>query len=166
MSNKKRVAKHSNQKRYARASRAILRNVAAARIQSQIEDGYNTHLFNTNTCKQIKPNDIIAKAFVGVKFKWAIWAGVFCRDQFNKEYMQGEWIITNQHYLHSEISEYIADRIDNIVNQANQQHIIDIGWIANTQNEEIEKDTLTKIFTNYGAWEGLSQWEQSKEQAA
>jgi len=135
-------------KRYAIAAKSILRDVSAARLQSQITDEQNTHLFSIKTAKQINPSDIITKALKTVQYKWSVFIAVFCRDQFGKEYMQGSWVFADQPYYHGDLIDHVAGYLDGIVSDANKQHIVDIGWLSVLNGKELDHKHVEKIFIN------------------
>ena len=151
MKSKKRKVKNSPEKRYQNASRAIVRtnHLVAVRLESQIEDKFNTHLFDYKTCKKRKPNSLIIKAVTSVKYKWSIWYGVYCLDQFGKPYTQGEWILAKEPYYHQNLAETVADSLSVVVNNANGKQVKDVGWIAVPEGIELDDETVMKIIENY-----------------
>ncbi|MDA3808290.1 MAG: hypothetical protein PF440_10335 [Thiomicrorhabdus sp.] len=163
MSNKPRKKKKINHEAiYAKASKSLLKNVVAVRLQSQIVGVSNTSLFNSKNSRKLRPDKVLTDALSTVRHKWSIFFGVFCRDQFGKEYSQGSWVASQEIYYHRDLISNTADLLDEVISQANPMHIIDAGWLAAIHGDEVEQKTVDKIFANYGAWDGQSQWEQEK----
>jgi hypothetical protein len=154
---KKPRKKNSIERRYQRYSRAILSNHCLAFVVSEKEIGVT--LYYTKNGKKVTASPVIQAAIQTIKYKWSLYLGVFCRDQMGNQYMQGEWVQSNEPYYHTELIDTMNDLHQELISSANPNHKMNAGWIAVPVSGEIPDDMIDKIFTDLKAWDVLAPWE-------
>lgn len=104
-------------------------------------------------------DQVIVDMFNLVKFKWSIYMVVFCRDQTGEEYMQGQWVHTNEVYKHHELAEFLGKQHKQLLREGNPQHQLNAGWVAIPNGVEISDEKALALLEVRDCWDPLAKWE-------
>ena len=61
-----------------------------------------------------------------------------------------------QEYYSEFIGDIINDTMIDLRNSCNQQHIVNVGWVATTSDKDISDESISEMMTDAGAWDFLS----------
>lgn len=160
---------NSNMKRKHLIARAMLKDLCVA----MVIDGRSDHceVFNYKTAQKVPASKQLVELIAGLPWKWYIECSVVCRDQSGKEYVVSEPVYCASAYRQSDprLSDFLNSNHLAFYKKQNPLHVITLAWVATPnigKEVELPIETLDKIYTELGAFEYLSQWEQNKEQAA
>lgn len=142
---KKRTKKYNPTLKFQQLSKPIARNY-------KILDITAVDVFVYFRDKEIKPKLLEANMLNEVRYKWQIMAGVVCRDQFSKEYIKTETIITGDEYFTFELSDYLTELQKNLWERANPLHRLTQFWLASPTFTEFEEKTIMAMLTDKGAF--------------
>lgn len=121
-----------------------------------------THALDKKKGSPVDIGPTIAQSLHSIPFKWHVYLAVFCRTQTGEEYIQSEEMNFPAPYRRELIQDVLNEKHDSLIRSCNQQHILNIGWIASTVPYEFEDEHCSKIFTIQGAWDYLAEWERAK----
>lgn len=136
--------------RVERFSRAILRQFRVAVVN--IDPSGRQGMIDYGTAKNIPPGQRIAHP-------WVIYFGVFCRDQFGRQYIKANEVAPQGIYKSDSLAEVIEEHYRALIDSCNPAHVIGSGWIANPSGVSLDEAQAARIFEAVGAWK------QSKEAA-
>ncbi len=100
-------------------------------------------------------------------FNWYYECSVVCRDQNGKEYVVSEPHYFQSRYRQSDerLNKYLNDVHVAFKEKQNPLHIITMAWVAipvMDETENLDLETLGKIYENLGAFDYLSTWENEQ----
>jgi len=94
----------------------------------------------------VQPSSTTARAITDIPHQWAINCSVLCRDQFGKEYLVTQQVACKGRYYHSDLIDVLNDNHKALVKTCNEQHVINYGWIATVNDEEIDPAEQEQIY--------------------
>lgn len=107
-----------------------------------------------------QPRMEVARVIEQGRFKWAILCAAFCRGQDGQEYMKSQLVYSPEECRQSDLAGTVEGLHQSMIrNEINQQHLLNVGWLAAPVQGDIDEGVAGKIFAKAGAWEYLSKWE-------
>lgn len=116
------------------------------------------------TSKPVQLSKSEAYAITDTPHKWKVYLCVMCRDNFGKDYIQTQELVFTNEYYSSEVSDIVTDKLNDFYRTCNQNHRVNVGWIATTSEKDLSDRALAEMMTDIGAWSFLALWE-TKENA-
>ncbi len=95
-------------------------------------------------------------AMTKVAHKWQVHVAALLRDHEGDDYIQTKRLIFKQDYYSEFIGDFINDTMIDLRNSCNQQHIVNVGWVATTSDKDISDEAISEMMTDAGAWDFLS----------
>lgn len=136
--------------RVERFSRSILRQYRVAVVN--IDPSGRQGMVDYGTCKSIPPGQRIADAVCDIAHPWVIYFGVFCRDQFGKQYIKASEVAPQGIYKSDSLADVIEEHYLELRDSCNPAHVIGSGWIANPSGVSLDEQQAARIFEAVGAW--------------
>ena len=103
-------------------------------------------------------------ALTKVAHKWQVHVTVLLRDNNGRDYIQTQELRFTQEYYSEFIGDVINDTMIDLRNSCNQQHIVNVGWVATTSDKDISDKAISEMMTDAGAWDFLSPIEAKEKE--
>ena len=160
----KRNKKYNPRKYLDLVVRDRVKNFAIAMVLGETK--YCT-LIDYKTGEELNVTVDVAESVEQGCFNWYYECSVVCRDQTGKEY-----VVSEPHYFQSRYRQS-DKRLNKYLNQVhavfkekqNPLHVITMAWVAIPvidETENLDLETLGKIYENLGAFDYLSKWENDQ----
>lgn len=147
--------------RMERSLRAVLatNHVSVICLENKDRQG----LINWKTCQSIAPSQQVADAVCEIAHRWTIYIGVMCEAPSGEQYMRSEEFAPQGNYLSKHLSELIESAHDEVLAQANPNHVVSSGWLAVPYAVTIEESQAAKLFETVGGWSKQEQHEKDQQ---
>jgi len=150
--------KHSLQKRLNRLARVALKHQGVIFVGGMGA----CNMVDLRHNKIYAPSINVAKSIEEVRAKWSVFCAVFCRGQDDEDYMKSVSIHIREARKQSELLESLNDIHQDLLTGCNSQHVINVGWIAMPNGEELTEEQAGAIFGDAGAWNVTAEWENEQ----
>lgn len=165
---KKKRKKNTLIKRHAMIGRTALKNLCIAMVLGEAK--YCT-VMNFKSCNEVKVSKEIAGLIANIPWQWYIECSVVCRDQHGEEYVVSEPVYCQSAYRQSDprLNDFLNTHHKAFLAKQNPLHVVTLAWVAVPvigKTEELDINTLGKIYNKLGAFDYLSQWENNQKDAA
>lgn len=94
-----------------------------------------------------------------VPHKWQVHVLCTLRDHCGRDYIQSQELIFNNEYYCADISDLVNEKMHEFVKTCNQNHMVNVGWVATPCMNELSDEDLAKIMDKLGAWDFLAKHE-------
>ena len=160
----KRNKKYNPRKYQEVLVRGKIKNFAIAMVLG--ESKYCT-LIDYKTCKEINVSQDVAESVANGCFNWYYECSVVCRDQTGKEYVVSEPHYFKSRYRQSDkrLNDYLIEAHVAFKEKQNPLHVVTMAWVAIPvidETEDLDLETLGKIYEQLGAFDYLSKWESDQ----
>lgn len=160
----KRNKKYNPRKYQEIVVREKIKNFAIAMVLG--ESKYCT-LIDYKTCKEINVSQDVAESVAKGCFNWYYECSVVCRDQTGKEYVVSEPHYFKSRYRQSDqrLNDYLNEAHVAFKEKQNPLHVVTMAWVAIPvidETEDLDLETLGKIYEQLGAFDYLSKWESDQ----
>ena len=151
--------KHSLQKRLNRLARTALKNQAVIFV-----GGHKAcNAVDLRSGKVYAPSLAVARSLEQVRAKWSVFCAVFCRDQNGDDYMKSVSVHCREAQKQSDLLVQLNDIHQDLLATCNKIHVVNVGWIAAPNGEELTEEQAGAIFGDAGAWDVIAEWEDEDE---
>ena len=156
---KKRAKKYDPKRSAGRVVEHLLRNHAVVYLCSLDQ----IVLMDCKHQVQVIPSGTTARAITDLRHQWTVDCAILCRDQFEKEYLVTQQIATTGKYYHAELIDVLNKHHQELIKTCNDQHIINYGWFATVNDQEIKQETQELIYRKLGGFNCLNKSEAKKD---
>jgi hypothetical protein len=140
--NKRRNKKYDPLKAAGRVSEYLLKRHAIAYLVSLDR----CVLVDCKAMQPVQPSATVARAITDIPHEWAINCSVLCRDQLGKEYLVTQQVACKGRYYHSDLIDVLNQYHKDLVKTCNKLHVINYGWLATLNDEEIDPAEQEQIY--------------------
>lgn len=151
--------KHSLQKRLNRLARTALRNQAVIFVGGS----KGCDVVDLRSSKTYTPSLAVAQSLEQVRAKWSVFCAVFCRDQNGDDYMKSVSVHCREAKRQADLLHQLNDIHQDLLATCNKLHVVNVGWIAAPNGEELSEEKAGAIFGEAGAWDVIAEWEREDE---
>lgn len=150
--------KHSLQKRLNRLAKTALRNQAVIFVGGS----KGCDMVDLRSGKIYTPSKEVAISITNLKAKWSVFCAVFCRDQNDDDYMKSVSVHIRDMRRQDELLHSLNDIHQDLLGGCNNSHVVNVGWIAAPNGEELSEEKAGAIFGDAGAWNVIAEWENEQ----
>lgn len=154
---KPRNKKYSPHARAVATAQAYLKNRLIAYCGTKLATVYKIA-----SLKQVKLTQLEALAISEVSHKWNIYLLIMCRDHCGRDYTKA-YPMDLMYCKVDLINDYVQKELVKWLKEANEQHVVNIGWIATGNEYALTEQQIDTVMTDMGAFEFLAKHETSDE---
>ena len=96
---------------------------------------------------------------VKTKLPWNSLCMVLCRSQLNEEYIKSVVVRSLVPETQPVLAEVLNKHHQQLLQEANPQHMVNVGWVASPGGREIPLPVAYKIMAALESWDCLAPWE-------
>ena len=152
---KKTRKKNSAKLRFEKMARALTRDLIVVMV-----NGGTCRVYSKRINKFINPDTALVKSLCEVTYKWAILVSAFGESSTSEKYMKSDLLVASAPYFQSDLSDVATDLHQNLYDNFNKKHFINVGWIADPHGGDVCEKVAGKIFDLLGAWDNKMDMEQ------
>ena len=124
-------------------------------------------LIDYKTCKELNVSRAVADSVAEGCWNWYYECSVVCRSQTGEEYINSESHYFQSRYRQSDkrLNKYLNKVHAELKKKQNPLHVVTLAWVAIPvfdKAEELDLDTLGRIYKQLGAFDYLSKWENDQ----
>lgn len=147
-------------KKYNPKARAIALSKAFAKKYAVVWAGtLEAQIVKLSALKPVLLKQSEALAISNVPHKWQVHLCCMLRDHTGRDYIQVQELRFSHEYLSCDTSEIVNDHMKSFVKTCNSNHVVNVGWVATTSEEDLSDEKISKMMDNIGAWDFLAKHE-------